>query len=69
MSKFTVYLYQEASQGIDVEADDYEQAIEKAFDIGMDRPNISNKFDFGGDDQLDAVVDENGKEVYVEPRR
>jgi hypothetical protein len=67
--KYTVYLYQEASQGIKVEADDYEEAIEKAFDIGMDQPNISNKFEFGGEDQLDCVLDQDGNEVYVEPRR
>lgn len=66
--KYKVYLYQVASQGIEVEADDVEDAIQKAFDIGMDHPNISNKFEFGGDDQLECVYDESGNLVYEEPQ-
>lgn len=52
---FSVTLWEHASQMIDVEADDYEDAIEKAIRIGMDLPNIHNKFEFGGEEHVGPV--------------
>jgi hypothetical protein len=51
------------SQVIEVEADDYESAMEKAFEQGFDTPNASNNFEMDGDPSV-ILVSTNGTVVY-----
>lgn len=52
-----------ADQTFYVEADDPDEAIDLAFEEGMDLPNISNKFQMGGDEIVLGVWDEDGNQV------
>lgn len=68
MPEFDVTLWEYASQSIKVEAEDYDEAIDKALEIGMDAPNIHNKFEFGGETHVGPVYDiTDGKFVEVYP--
>ena len=61
--KFTVDLGYYVSQSIEVEAEDFDEAINSAYDE-LDRPNISNKFEECGEVVCFGVYDEQGNRVY-----
>lgn len=60
--KYQVTLGFVAEQTFTIEADDPDEAVEIAFQEGMDRPNISNKFE-AGDELLLGVWDEDGNQA------
>lgn len=64
MSKYRVTLGYYVSQIIEVEAESVDQAIEEAYDQGVDMPNISNKFEEDGDVICFAVYDDQGNQVF-----
>lgn len=74
MPKFIVHLTQTVSCAVEVEADDYDAAIDAAFD-SPDAPGSITYGAFGrasvdgGDWEVTAVSDENGNEVWQERTR
>lgn len=52
------------TQRIKVEAEDYEAAIDAAFDVGFDEPNASDRFEMDSEPWCSGVYNEYGDTVY-----
>ena len=71
MSKFTVYFTTPASMSVTVEAEDYDEAIETAWDK-IARPGSfvyashPRGFDLAGEWEPECVVDDSDKTVWSE---
>jgi len=63
MPHYSLYFATEASQSIEVDADDLEDAIEKGYDQVELLPNISNRFDMGDPEVMLRYSTVDGEEI------